>query len=82
MSVDDKAKSCIQMKVKNVPKELGNDLISDFAKDSKPSVYDITDIPSNDFRIDTSFKSVPMMNSKNENKVTISITGVKNGGNR
>ena len=47
------------MKVKKAPKELGNDLISDFAKADIPTVYDITDIPSNDFRIDCSFRAMP-----------------------
>ena len=37
-------------------------MISDFIVDNKPSIFKILDIPSNDFRVDVSFRSLPTKN--------------------
>ena len=58
LTVDSKAKSCIEMKVKKIQKELGEEIITDYIKSSSPSVFDIPDAPSHNFRIDISIKTV------------------------
>ena len=78
VSVDKKAKSCVEMKVKKIQKELGSEVITDYIKSQTPSVFDIKDAPSHNFRIDMSIRTVNEFQIQNENIIYIRITGLKN----
>jgi hypothetical protein len=79
LKIDDKAKSCIKMKVNQVPKAYGDTMITDFIMTDKPSLYDITEVPGNDFRIDTSFSSLANSKAAEEKvKLSLKVSGENN----
>ena len=77
LTVDSKAKSCISMKVKKIQKELSEDIITDYIKSSAPSVFDIPDVPSHNFRIDISIRTVNEFQMEDQNSIYVRITGEK-----
>jgi hypothetical protein len=45
LKIDEKAKSCLTMKVNRVPRTFANKVIEDFVLAEKPSLYNISPLP-------------------------------------
>ena len=75
VSVGGEAQSCISMKIIKTKNTLGDGLVTDFVKPDKVSIYDLNDVPDNNFRFDTSLRLLPNPNMTNGNKITFAIVG-------
>ena len=78
VNVDSKAKSCVEMKVKKIQKELNDNIMTDYLKPETPSVFELDDLPSHNFRVEMAIKTVNEGQTANENNIYVRITGEKN----
>lgn len=82
LSIGEEAQSCLSMRAIIAKHTFGDGIITDFVNSDKASLYDLNNIPDNDFRFDTSFRLMPNAAMSGKNTITFSVTGENGDGNR